>query len=93
MSLRNDAGALWENLMIAERLKKAEYNQDYYNHYFWRTSRQQEIDLIEEGDGNLYTYEFKWSPAKTVKPPVTFVNAYPRAKFEVITKKNFFEFL
>ncbi len=87
MSLRNDVGVLWENLMIAERLKKAEYNQDYYNHY----SRQQEIDFIEKGDGNLYAYEFKWNPAKA--PPVTFVNIYPKTKFKAITKENFFEFL
>ncbi len=93
LSLRNDMGALWENMMITERLKKIEYNQGYGNRYFWRTIRQQEIDYIEEVDGKLFAFEFKWNPKKTTKPPVAFLKSYPNAQFQVITNDNFFEFI
>ncbi len=91
--LRNDVGALWENLMIVERLKKSEYNSDYCNRYFWRTSRQQEIDYLEEADGKLSAFEFKWSTSKSVRPPVPFIKTYPDAQFTVVTKENFLDFI
>jgi len=93
LELRNDTGALWENMMIVERLKAIEYGQHYRNVYFWRTNRQQEIDFIEEYEGRLHAYEFKWNPAKKVKMPLTFRKAYPDSSFDVITKDNFYEFL
>jgi len=84
---------LWENMMIVERLKAIEYGQHYRNVYFWRTNRQQEIDFIEEYDGRLHAYEFKWNPAKKVKIPLTFRKAYPDSSFDVITKDNFYKFV
>ncbi len=93
LELRNDTGALWENMMIVERLKAIEYGQHYRNVYFWRTNRQQEIDFIEEYDGRLHAYEFKWNPAKKVKIPLTFRKAYPDSSFDVITKDNFYKFV
>ena len=93
LSFRNDIGALWENLMIVERLKKSEYNSLYGNRYFWRTTRQQEVDYIEEVDGKIFAFEFKWNQKKSVKPPTTFMNTYPNAQFQVISNNNFFEFV
>jgi len=93
LSFRNDIGALWENLMIVERLKKSEYNSLYGNRYFWRTTRQQEVDYIEEIDGKIFAFEFKWNQKKPVKPPTTFMNTYPNAQFQVISNNNFFEFV
>ena len=93
LDLRNDTGALWENLMICERLKAIEYGQHYRNVYFWRTNRQQEIDFIEEYDGKLHAYEFKWNATKKIKAPLSFRNAYPDATYTVVNKDNFFEFL
>lgn len=93
VGLRQDVGALWENLLISERIKFNEYNRQYRNIYFWRTSRQQEIDLIEEYDGKIFAYEIKWNPRKIVKPPSTFVKEYNPAEFKVITKENFLEFV
>jgi len=92
VNLRNDTGALWENLMIAERRKDNEYNRRFFNTYFWRTTQQQEIDYLEEADGTLHAYEFKWnSPAKVISP-ATFLSAYPGTDFKVITRENFWEF-
>jgi len=93
LELRSDVGALWENLMIMERMKAIEYGQHYRNIYFWRTARQQEIDYIEEYDGQIHAYEFKWNPDKKNKMPLAFRKAYPDAEFKTITKNNFYEFI
>lgn len=89
---RNDIGALWENYMISERLKHQEYKGLSSNNYFWRTYEQQEIDWVEERDGSLFGYEFKWKEDK-VKIPTQWKGAYPNASFEVINRDNFNEWL
>lgn len=77
---RNDIGALWDNYMISERLKFQEYKRLSSNNYFWRTYDQQEVDWVEERDGSLFGYEFKWKESK-VKIPSQWKNAYPDASF------------
>ena len=93
LELRNDVGALWENLMISERVKRNSYNKSYAQLYFWRTHDQKEIDLIELEDGQMHTYEFKWNSKKTPNIPSAFATAYPEATFEVITTENMWEFV
>ncbi len=85
---RNDIGQLWENYMISERIKYQEYKRLLSNNYFWRTYEQQEIDWVEERDGSLFGYEFKWKESK-VKIPAQWKNAYPYSSFEVININNF----
>lgn len=89
---RNDLGMLWENFLFIERLKTKEYKRIFSNDYFWRTYDQQEIDLVEEREGKLFGFEFKYSPRK-VNPPKAWVKAYPESEFTVISKDNFLEFL
>ncbi|MEY5041238.1 MAG: hypothetical protein RLZZ414_786, partial [Bacteroidota bacterium] len=89
---RNDIGALWENYMISERLKYLEYKKISSNNYFWRTYNQQEIDWVEERDGGLFGYEFKWKEEK-VKIPSLWQSTYPNATFEVINQYNFDKWL
>ncbi len=89
---RNDIGALWENYMISERLKYQEYKRLSSNNYFWRTYEQHEVDWVEERDGSLFGYEFKWKESK-VKIPTQWKNAYPDASLEVINKDNFEKWL
>ncbi|ASB50429.1 ATP-binding protein [Alkalitalea saponilacus] len=89
---RNDIGALWENYMISERLKYQEYKRLSSNNYFWRTYEQQEVDWVEERDGSLFGYEFKWKEDK-VKIPTQWKSAYPNASFELINMDNFTEWL
>ena len=89
---RNDIGTLWENYMISERLKYQEYRRISSNNYFWRTYEQQEIDWVEERDGSLFGYEFKWKEEK-VKIPTQWKSAYPDASFELININNFSEWL
>jgi hypothetical protein len=60
LEIRDDIGKLWENFLVVERIKKQSYHQIYANNYFWRTWNQKEIDRVEERDGKLFGYEFKW---------------------------------
>jgi len=89
---RDDVGKLWENFCIAERLKKQNYLESFSNHYFWRTYDQQEIDLIEETDGQIHSFKFKWG-TKDTKAPRGFRENYTEAEFTTINKNNFFDFL
>ena len=92
LSLRNDVGALWENFIFMERLKKREYKGIYANAYFWRTWERQEIDLVEERDGKLYAYEFKWNKGN-FKVPSQWAKTYKDTSFEVINKENYLGFI
>lgn len=91
--IRQDTGALWENFMITERMKFLHYNNIWANCFFWRTNRQQEIDYIEERDGKLFAFEFKWKSEKDARFPVSFLQAYPESKTATISKSNFHEFI
>lgn len=92
IDLRDDIGLLWENYMISERIKYQKNKRMVVNNYFWRTYDQQEIDWVEEREGILFGYEFKWSK-KNVKTPVAWAKAYPEAKYHVITPENFEEWI
>lgn len=92
LKLRNDTGALWENLMIIERMKRNAYRQIFANYYFWRTYDQKEIDFIEERDGKLFGYEIKWGDKKS-KEPKLWRETYKNAEFEIINRENYFDFV
>lgn len=91
--LRQDIGALWENFLISERRKTNEYRLRFANLFFWRTHTQQEVDYIEERDGRLYAYEFKWNPRKSASLPNAFARNYPGSIFHSITPENFLSFV
>jgi len=90
--LRDDMGRLWENFLFLERLKKRSYLQIYGQAHFWRTYDQKELDLVEERDGGLFGFEFKWGSGRT-RPPKLWHATYPRASFEIITPDNFLAFV
>ena len=94
MESRTDAGALWENFVIAERMKRLSYQDSFAHSWFWRTQQQNEIDYIEEKDGQLAAYEFKWNEHKAnAKCPTAFATAYPDTTYKVVTPRNVDEFL
>ena len=93
VSLRDDTGALWENYVLAERLKYNLYTGRLAESFFWRTYDGQEIDLIEDLDGRLHATEMKWSPRRTVRPPGAWRTAYPDSIFEVIHPENYLDFI
>jgi len=88
---RDDQGKLWENFLVSERLKTQAYKSIYSNNYFWRTWDQKEIDWIEERDGKLYAFEFKFSPEK--KSNKEFLSVYPNALLQTINPENYLKFL
>lgn len=90
--MRQDKGALWENFLIAERMKYNHYNENFAHTYFWRTHDQAEIDYIEETDGILNAYEFKWKEQK-VRFANSFLTTYPNHKTATINRNNFETFI
>lgn len=92
LTLRDDLGKLWENFLVSERLKMQEYKRIYANNYFWRTWSQKEVDWIEEREGKLFGFEFKWGKEK-IKTPDEFLKTYSNATFRVINPDNYLEFI
>lgn len=92
LRLRDDTGLLWENFCMSERMKRNHNTFYKCNSYFWRTYDQQEVDLIEEKNGKLKGFEFKWG-TKSVKAPGGFINTYTTASFNVINPSNYLDFI
>jgi len=92
LSLRNDVGMLWENYLFMERLKKNHCANSIPNQYFWRTWDKQEIDLIEEKDGILSGFDFKYSSAKHTIPRAWKEN-YPESSWQIIHRENYLDFI
>ena len=92
LELRQDKGALWENFLISERMKKNVYENKLTKPYFWRTTQQQEIDYIEDDAGKITAYEIKWNEKAKVKMSKIFMESY-NTEITVLTKNNFRSFL
>lgn len=93
IEFRQDVGALWENFFIAERMKMNHYAERVVNTYFWRTDRQ-EIDYIEEENGQLRLFELKWNEHKqNTRIPNQFIEAYHPHSTHVVTRENYLEYL
>lgn len=92
LNLRNDVGVLWENFLVIERLKKDAYHKIFANRYFWRTWDQKEVDFIEEREGKLFGYEFKWKEKLRIKNKA-WLEVYPGSSLEIITPENYLDFI
>jgi hypothetical protein len=90
--IRQDKGALWENFLISERLKKNQYHKRIVNSFFWRTFQQQEIDYVEESNGKITGYEFKWKDNSRVSIPQRFKETYDATGI-VVSRNNFRNFV
>lgn len=92
LNLRQDVGSLWENFIISERLKYNNNNNKDKQIYFWRILQQQEIDYLEECNGKLSGFEFKWQKNKFKKNQI-FLTAYKNSSIELINKYNYKNFV
>lgn len=90
---RSDQGQLWENFIIAERIKFLNYSRRKVNFWFWRTSDQLELDWVEEENGEIRGFEFKYGITSKAKIPKAFTSNYPDAKTRIITPQNMHEFI
>lgn len=93
LNLRNDIGQLWENYLMVERRKANQYVGRGANTYFWRTYDQKELDYVEEREGRLFGYEFKWQGQVRGATQREFLAAYQGAEVTTITRDNFTDFL
>ena len=90
--IRNDVDKLWKNYLISERLKQQQYRNLKVNNYFWRTYDQQELDWVEERQGQLIGYHFSLE-GNHARPPSAWRRAYPHAEFRVISPDNYREWV
>lgn len=88
----DDRGALWENYIITERMKRNHNERLGLEFYFWRTYDKQEIDLIEIGSGVMNAFEMK-AGKKKPSAPKAFANAYPEAQFAAVNSINYGEYI
>ena len=93
MAMRTDAGYVWENFIVAERMKFIRTNALNYKLFFWRTTQQQEIDLIEIRPDKMLAVEIKFNARRKPRLSKTFAQTYPQAKFRVVNPQNFFDYL
>lgn len=89
---RDDVGMLWENYLVSERLKKQAYTGILSNNYFWRTYDQKELDWVEEREGKLLGFEFKYRD-RNIKAPKGWLETYDNATFKVIDRNNYLDFI
>ena len=90
--LRPDVGQAWENLLASERVKRDEYKRERKNYYFWRTYGQKEVDWVEESQGRITGYEFKWRKDKTTSPR-GFLAGYPGSEVKLVNRDSLVEFV
>jgi hypothetical protein len=90
--VRSDVGAIWENFLISERLKKNGLAGASTNPYFWRNLEGREIDYVEEAGSELSAYEIKWTD-RASSAPKAFTTNYPGASYKVVTRDNFIDFV
>ena len=92
LSNRRDVGMLWENFLMAERMKQNSYKLTFAKPYFWRTMQRQEIDYVEQTGLRLKAFEFKWNPKAKAKISKSFTETYD-ADGQVVHRDNFREFV
>ncbi|HPL22638.1 MAG TPA: DUF4143 domain-containing protein, partial [bacterium] len=92
ISLRQDIGALWENFMVMERVKRNNNLGITANIYFWRTTDGKEIDYVEDSGGTLAGYEFKWQKSN-FSIPKEFLQAYDGSVVKLVNRDNYLELL
>jgi len=93
ISIRNDIGQLFENLIISERIKMNLWKNSNIKSYFWRNLNKSEVDYVEESHRNLSAFEIKWNRHKKFQVSKAFRNSYPNAEIKVITPENFYELI
>jgi len=93
LELRDDTGALWENFVVTERLKRLNNKMIYANKYFWRSHARQEVDYVEEKDGTIEATEIKWKPKPGYRFPKLFMETYKPGATHLISRENYMDFL
>lgn len=89
LPLRNDSGAIFENFVVAELIKREANKPQKANFYFWRTYEQKEIDLIMEKNGEITACEIKLNKSNKISSFTAFKKLYPKSTTKIITFDSF----
>lgn len=92
LAQRSDVGQLWENFVVAERVKRDLISQRNPNRYFWRTWDKQEVDYVEEEGGRFLGVEIKWQKTRN-KPPKKWAEVYANSIWRSVTRDSYWEFM
>ena len=92
LDVRTDIGALWENFLAVERLKRHHYSRTTVSTYFWRDYSDAKLDWLEKDIAGMAAFEFKWHPKKSYSTPKSFKDAY-HLEAQVITRDNYLDFI
>lgn len=93
IDFRQDRGQLWENWLISERMKFNSNHRRLVNTYFWRTHDQQEIDYVEDSNGEISAYEMKWNKKRKTSFSKSFLKAYEPNVTKAVRPQNVSDFL
>lgn len=91
LTIRTDTGVLFENFCAMERLKVLSNAGSPTNYYFWRTWDQKELDWVEDRDGKLSAFEWKWSEKRGIskKTREKFLHVYPGSTISSVTRESY----
>jgi predicted AAA+ superfamily ATPase len=93
IDVRDDIGALWENFLLIERIKRNNYIEPYKSIYFWRKSTGAEVDFVEIYSDKMNGFEFSYKEKNKKKSKKSWLDDYPKATWKNIFKENFREFV
>ena len=87
IDLRSDRGAVWQNFVIAERLKQINYQKRLVQSYFWRSYDGAEMDLVEVVAQKLHGYRISYG-ARHLRQSQVFNNLKPASQ-TLVTPHSF----
>lgn len=93
ISNRTDQGALFENFIVSEKIKRLGYDEFYGQTYYWRNTQQAEIDFLEIADNKINAYEIKFSADKKARFSKSFTEKYKPENTITVNSSNFWEYL
>jgi len=91
--LRSDAGALWENFLILERLKIRAYQRRPSQPHFWRSYQGAEVDYLEVDGTTINPFEIKYGISSSLsRGAKSFQDAYA-VPVKLVNRGNYLDFL
>lgn len=84
----SEGGHIFENMIVAEVLKKAAHHAERPGLFFYRTASGVEVDLIIERAGNISAYEIKFAKSLTremAQPLLLFTQEHKVQKASILS--------
>lgn len=92
ISLRSDAGRIWENFLFIERMKRNSSFCVQVENFFWRNYGGAEVDYIETNAETIRAFEFKYSQKGINTGSKSFTRNY-NTTVKLINRNNYPEFI